>query len=715
MSEHEQAAEKTSATAQHDSSSGSTPPVAAVAGLMGATDEGLFTLVQARLQVSNPDDPFEHEAEATADDFVRSVHRRSAPRAMRASTGIARSADGVGLVNDGPGLSTTDDTATAINSARGGGVQMSEGVRSRFESFFGSDLSGVRVHADEGSDRLCRSIEAEAFTAGRDVFFTRGSFAPGSAKGDHLLAHELTHVVQQGQAPAITRRATTDVMRWGGKRDAKKEELDPTASTGAMAATAGGVVKAAGGAVDSAVTTGIKATGGTVNQAGSDIAGGALGMFESTTKLFNAMWSLMSNWKAQSTDSVIENGVEGVKSALDISSNAVQIAIAAGSSVGAAAVPGIGLAVNVIDLAKQIMRIADMWKANSRATSKLDEFSGKAAKKEELTEEEQKLQATLERLRGDARHEFGRSVLRAAGDIVGIAGQIATIAGGIGGGAIIAGMVLHGAAGLWKAVQEWAEASSVKQARAAHQLDPENKKLQIERLKVDSYYAAQHLINYAVGTLDAKTGQFDPAAVSLVSPFGIDAGWLKRYSDNPDPAMLEIGTRIICDKLGKDPDPLTLFESIKSAYNKVAAFFGKTIDGAKAYFTSIEDIIARTTAPVVPIINTYFADKMKRGTDVKPDSLTSQLATTYKMLVNVAAKKPPAGETGLADKAASMKTIDLAIENQIKAKQPQRVKLDTIKVEGGKVSWQYEGDQKMKTKGFFNGLFGGKDKFQKVK
>ena len=713
MAEHEQSSEKTNATPQAEGSAQVAAPVAGVSGLMGATDEGLFSLVQARLQVSNPDDPFEHEAESAADDFVRSVHRRPAPRAIRASTGIARSSDGDGLVSAGPGLATTDETASAINASRGGGLQMSADVRSRFEGFFGADLSGVRVHNNENSDRLCRSIEAEAFTSGRDVFFTRGSFAPGSAKGDHLLAHELTHVVQQGQAPAITRRTTTDVMRWGSKRDPKQEEKDPTASTGALVATIGGAVSGVGGGVKGAVTSGMEGAGKVVNKGASEISGGALGIFDSTTKLFNALWSLMSNWKAQSTDSVIDNGIEGVKASIELSANAVKIATAAGAGVAAGAIPGLGLAVNVIDLAKQIMRIADMWKANSRATAKLDEFAERAKKKEPLSDEEEKLQATLERLRSDARHEFGRSILRAAGDIVGIAGQIATVAGGIGGGAILAGMILHGSAALWKTVQEWAEATAVKQARAAHQLDPDNKKLQIERLKVDSYFAAQQLINYTIGTLNSETKKFDPAAVSLITPFGINEGWLNAYAADPKPATLEIGTRIICDKLGKDPDPLTLFESIKGAYNKVAAFFGAGSSGAKPYFLDNEDIIARTSAEVVPIINTYFADKMKRGTDVKADSLTSQLATPYKMLSNTAAKKPPKGESGLSNKDASLKIVDSTIENQIKAKQPQRVKLDSIKVAGGKVSWSYEGDSKIKTKGFFSGLFGG-DKYQKV-
>ena len=709
MSEHEQAAEKTGATAQHEGGGSNASPVAAVSGLMGSTDEGLFTLVQARLQVSNPDDPFEHEAEAAADDFVRSVHRRSAPRAMRASTGIARSTDSDGLVSTGGGLATTDVTANAINAARGGGVQMSEGVRSRFESFFGSDLSGVRVHADEGSDRLCRSIEAEAFTAGRDVFFTRGSFAPGSAKGDHLLAHELTHVVQQGQAPAITRRATTDILRVG----TTDRDKDPEASTGAAVSTAGTIV-GTGGKVSENVDKITDVVGGAANKTAAEVTGGALGIFDSTTKLFNALWQLLSNWKAQSAASAIDNGVEGVKSSLEISSKAVEIAIAAGSSVGASVIPGLGLAVNVIDLAKQIMKIADLWKANTQATSKLDEFTAKAAKKEELTFEEQKLQATLERLRSDARHEFGRSILRAAGDIVGIAGQIATVAGGIGGGAILAGVILQGAASLWKVAQEWAEATAVKRARAAQQLDPENKKLQIERLKVDSYYAAQQLISYALSTLDGATGKFDPKAVQLITPFGLDEAWLHRYADSGDQSMLEVGTRIICDNLGKDPDPMTVFESLKSAYNKVAAFFGSTPSGGKAYFVNPDDVMARTTEQVVPVINSYLAEKMKRGTDVKADSLTSNLATPYKMLSNLANKKPPKGELGLTDPAKALTVVDSTIENQIKVKQPQRVKVDTIKVTGGKVSWQYEGDQKMKTKGFFSGLFGGKDKYQKV-
>ena len=61
----------------------------------------------------------------------------------------------------------------------------------------GADFSGVRVHTDTQSDQLNRSIQAKAFTTGQDVFFRSGEYNPGSKGGQELIAHELTHVVQQ--------------------------------------------------------------------------------------------------------------------------------------------------------------------------------------------------------------------------------------------------------------------------------------------------------------------------------------------------------------------------------------------------------------------------------------------------------------------------------------------------------------------------------------
>lgn len=85
----------------------------------------------------------------------------------------------------------------AIHSKRGGGQALDGGVRGKMESAFGADFGGVRVHSDSESDALNRSLNARAFTTGSDIFFRQGAYSPGSSAGKELLAHELTHVVQQ--------------------------------------------------------------------------------------------------------------------------------------------------------------------------------------------------------------------------------------------------------------------------------------------------------------------------------------------------------------------------------------------------------------------------------------------------------------------------------------------------------------------------------------
>jgi Domain of unknown function (DUF4157) len=82
-----------------------------------------------------------------------------------------------------------------------------------FERRLGVDLSGVRVHHDGGAARLAASVNARAFTVGRDVFFGAGEWAPGTARGDRLLAHELTHTVQQrGHSDDVLQRAPDETL-----------------------------------------------------------------------------------------------------------------------------------------------------------------------------------------------------------------------------------------------------------------------------------------------------------------------------------------------------------------------------------------------------------------------------------------------------------------------------------------------------------------------
>lgn len=117
----------------------------------------------------------------------------------------------------------SDSASRSIESSRGNGAAMDRHTQSFMSDRFGVDLSGVRVHTDEQSAGLNRELSAKAFTTGRDIYFNAGQYQPGTESGKHLLAHELTHVVQQQAAgPAIQRQGEGD----SGKSNIKSLVLE---------------------------------------------------------------------------------------------------------------------------------------------------------------------------------------------------------------------------------------------------------------------------------------------------------------------------------------------------------------------------------------------------------------------------------------------------------------------------------------------------------
>ena len=85
-----------------------------------------------------------------------------------------------------------------------GGRPLENNVRHDMERRFGHDFSGVRVHSDQAAARSADDVSANAYTVGSHVVFGAGNYQPGSEKGTRLLAHELTHVVQQGSANRLS-------------------------------------------------------------------------------------------------------------------------------------------------------------------------------------------------------------------------------------------------------------------------------------------------------------------------------------------------------------------------------------------------------------------------------------------------------------------------------------------------------------------------------
>jgi hypothetical protein len=123
----------------------------------------------------------------------------------------------------GGGLCVSEEVSRQVRAARGRGNPLSGPVRAKMEAQFGADFSGVRIHTDSLAAQLSTALRAQAFTRGNDIFFNEGRFAPGSRSGEHLLAHELTHTVQQG----AVKPDAADVVRLAPADDAETYEIRP--------------------------------------------------------------------------------------------------------------------------------------------------------------------------------------------------------------------------------------------------------------------------------------------------------------------------------------------------------------------------------------------------------------------------------------------------------------------------------------------------------
>ncbi len=121
-----------------------------------------------------------------------------------------------------------------IQAKRGGGQPLEATVRRGMEGVFQVSFGHVRIHADPEADALNRGVAAIAFTVGSDIFFRAGFYQPQTPAGQHLLAHELTHVVQQRTGSLGTSNgggASGGTMTVGAADDRHEQEAEQTAQT----------------------------------------------------------------------------------------------------------------------------------------------------------------------------------------------------------------------------------------------------------------------------------------------------------------------------------------------------------------------------------------------------------------------------------------------------------------------------------------------------
>ncbi|MFD1163838.1 eCIS core domain-containing protein [Hwangdonia seohaensis] len=148
--------------------------------------------IQPKLKVEKPNDKYDVGADAIADN---SVQRAEEEEVLQ--TKSERSTKGH------PHIEKT------LNSSKGGGNPLSNSVKSEMETGFGTDFGKVNIHTDAKAIQMNKQLNAQAFTHGNDIYFNQGKYNPSSSQGKHLLAHELTHTVQQGAVNTSVQRKLT--------------------------------------------------------------------------------------------------------------------------------------------------------------------------------------------------------------------------------------------------------------------------------------------------------------------------------------------------------------------------------------------------------------------------------------------------------------------------------------------------------------------------
>ena len=159
------------------------------------------TTIQTKLTINQPNDRYEQEADRVADQVMKMPELRVQRQPIKdelIQTKMARDVT----------PEVTPAISSGIQSLQGGGRPLSRSERGFFEPRFGADFSNVRVHNDMRAASVAKSVNARAFTLGHNVVFGAGEYSPDVLAGRKLLAHELTHVVQQARTsqPAVLQR-----------------------------------------------------------------------------------------------------------------------------------------------------------------------------------------------------------------------------------------------------------------------------------------------------------------------------------------------------------------------------------------------------------------------------------------------------------------------------------------------------------------------------
>lgn len=173
-----------------------------------------------------PGDRFEQEADAVAERVVQRMESgdlsgggtppvqakceacREEKEKLQRQTEPGREDEMLQTKSETAVSTVPDSIQRSLEGGRGAGQVLDAPVRNEMEAAFQADFSGVRIHTGNSAESLNRELDARAFTSGRDIYFNAGEFRPDTRDGRQLLAHELTHVMQQDKSHTTVQRDT---------------------------------------------------------------------------------------------------------------------------------------------------------------------------------------------------------------------------------------------------------------------------------------------------------------------------------------------------------------------------------------------------------------------------------------------------------------------------------------------------------------------------
>jgi hypothetical protein len=200
----------------------------------GGTSASLF--LQPKLTVNASGDPYELEADRVAE---RVMHAGDAPLQRSCGCGgqcgSCREKERVQTRRVTPSDQAPMEAPPIVHEAlRSSRQPLAADARGMMEARFGHDFSRVRVHTDERAADATRAVDARAYTVGQDIVFGAGQYSPSTPSGQRLLAHELTHVLQQSSDPHTHATVQRDEFKGAAGATAKDKDRPLTSFSGVL-------------------------------------------------------------------------------------------------------------------------------------------------------------------------------------------------------------------------------------------------------------------------------------------------------------------------------------------------------------------------------------------------------------------------------------------------------------------------------------------------